>query len=358
MIPRAVAEELGQPLPLFIKWDDADYGLRAGEHGYPTVTLPGAAIWHMAWSDKDDAIDWQAYFHLRNRLVVAALHWDGNIRGLVASHFKATMKHLLCLEYSTVAIQNRAMDDFLAGPDNLFTILESALPDVRAMRNEYPDAVVLESATSLPAPSDKKWRRKVKIPTSPPAIAIRLTRGVVNQLKPHDPEHHVRPQINVATQDARWFSLCMVDGVTVTTADGRGVVYRQRDREKMFELLRESLKRQALLARRFNRLRKVYRNALPELTSKEVGDRAVGLPAGIGRCPVSLEGAGGIEGDVIADVPRGEDAILVGVQSALTGRPASSPAPGCCRTSVSTAWAGSPSVVWARCCNRSVAGPG
>ena len=35
MIPRAVAEELGQPLPLFIKWDDADYGLRAGEHGYP-----------------------------------------------------------------------------------------------------------------------------------------------------------------------------------------------------------------------------------------------------------------------------------------------------------------------------------
>ena len=76
MIPRQVAEELGQPLPLFIKWDDADYGLRAGEHGYRTVTLPGTAIWHMAWSDKDDAIDWQAYFHLRNRLVVSALHWD------------------------------------------------------------------------------------------------------------------------------------------------------------------------------------------------------------------------------------------------------------------------------------------
>jgi len=74
MIPRQVAEELGQPLPLFIKWDDADYGLRAAEHGYGTVTLPGVAIWHMAWSDKDDAIDWQAYFHLRNRLVVATMH--------------------------------------------------------------------------------------------------------------------------------------------------------------------------------------------------------------------------------------------------------------------------------------------
>jgi len=269
MIPRQVAEELGQPLPLFIKWDDAEYGLRAGEHGYPTVTLPGAAIWHMAWSDKDDAIDWQAYFHLRNRLVVAAMHWDGNIRGLLASHLKATFKHLLCLEYSTVAIQNKAMDDFLAGPEHIFSILESALPDIRAMRQQFPDAVVLESATALPAPSDKKWRRKVKIPTSPVTISVRLARGVIHQLKAHDPEHHVRPQINVATQDARWFSLCNVDGVTVTTADGRGVVFRQRDRAKMFELLRESVRRQLMLARRFNKMRRVYREALPVLASKQ-----------------------------------------------------------------------------------------
>ena len=269
MIPRSVAEELGQPLPLFIKWDDCEYGLRAGEHGYPTVTLPGAAIWHMAWSDKDDAIDWQAYFHLRNRLVVAAMHWDGGIAGLIGSHLKATIKHLLCLEYSTVAIQNKAMDDFLAGPEHIFSILESALPEVRAMRAQFPDAVVLPSATSLPTPSDKRWRKKIKIPVSPLSISVRLARGVVHQLRPHDPEHHVRPQINVATQDARWFSLSRVDGVTVTTADGRGVVFRQRDRDKMFSLLRESLKRQILLARKFNRMRKVYRDALPVLSSTQ-----------------------------------------------------------------------------------------
>ncbi len=267
MIPRQVAEELGQPLPLFIKWDDVEYGLRAGERGFPTVTLPGAAIWHMAWSDKDDAIDWQAYFHLRNRLVVAAMHWDGNIRGLVASHFRATIKHLICLEYSTVAIQNKAMDDFLAGPDHIFSILESALPDIRNLRSQYPDAVVLESATALPAPSDKKWRKKVNIPTNPLAIATRLSRGVVHQLTPHDPIHHQRPQINVATQDARWFSLCKVDGVTVTTADGRGVVYRQRDRAKMLALLRESVGLSIRVSTAFPRMRRTYRDARPRLTS-------------------------------------------------------------------------------------------
>ena len=265
LIPRRVAEELGQPLPLFIKWDDADYGLRAGEHGYGTVTMPGTAIWHMAWSDKDDAIDWQAYFHLRNRLVVSALHWDAPVAGLLKSSIKATLKHLLCLEYSTVAIQNKAIEDFLGGPEHIFSILESALPEVRALRQQYPDAVVLPGATSLPAPSGRT--RVHRPPVALPVIGARLARGVIHQLRRADPAHHERPQLNVATQDARWFLLCNVDGVTVTTADGRGVVYRQRDREKMFTLLKASVRQHIRLARKYNHMRRVYREALPVLSS-------------------------------------------------------------------------------------------
>jgi len=267
MIPRQVAEELGQPLPLFIKWDDADYGLRAAEHGYPTATLPGAAIWHMAWSDKDDAIDWQAYFHLRNRLVVAAMHWDDDVIGLLRSHLKATLKHLACLEYSTVAIQNKAIDDFLAGPEHIFSILETALPEVHRIRKAYPDAIVLPTASALPAPSQKT--KPMKPPVRPLAIGYRLARGMLHNLTKADPAHHQRPQLNVATQDARWFRLCTLDGATVTTADGRGVVFRQRDRAKMFTLLWQSLRRLAKVARRFDEMRWVYRDALPVLSSKQ-----------------------------------------------------------------------------------------
>jgi len=67
----------------------------------------------------------------------------------------------------------------------------------------------------------------------------------------------------------------------VTTADGRGVVYRQRDREKMLGLLRESVKRQALLIRTFNRMRKVYRAAAPTLTSKQKWESVL-LPKPVG----------------------------------------------------------------------------
>ena len=134
-------------------------------------------------------------------------------------------------------------------------------------RSEFVRTVVLPGATSLPAPTGRT--KVLKPPASLPVIGARLARGLIHQLRETDRSHHERPQLNVATQDARWFLLCNVDGVTVTTADGRGVVYRQRDREKMMELLKTSLRQHARLAREYDRMRKMYREALPELTSRQ-----------------------------------------------------------------------------------------
>ncbi|MDK8791058.1 glycosyltransferase [Corynebacterium sp. MSK039] len=268
MIPRVVADTIGQPLPLFIKWDDGEFGLRAKDAGFPTASWPGIAIWHMAWSDKDDAIDWQAYFHLRNRLIVAAIQHEGSPRGIITSMAKATAKHLLCLEYSTVAIQNEAMKDFLAGPEQLFSILDTSLPRINALRKSYPDAVVIPSASELPHPSGGP-RNLTRIPLSIPAKVKTLTQAVINNAKPADEHHHEVPQVSLPPIEARWFSLSRVDGATVTTADGRGVVYRKRDRAKMLELARESMRLQKQVAERFDELRTRYREAHPYLTSLE-----------------------------------------------------------------------------------------
>lgn len=271
LIPRVAAETIGQPLPLFIKWDDAEYGLRAGRAGFPTATWPGVAIWHMAWSDKDDAIDWQAYFHLRNRLIVAALQHEGDAAGIVRSMRKATFKHLLCLEYSTVAIQNEAMKDFLAGPEHLFDILESSLPRINALRKSFPDAVVLPSAGDLPKPSGIPG-----VPTKDVGGRLGklkkvgwLAKGLLHSVRPENSEHHDVPQANLAPLEARWFSLSRLDGATVTTADGRGVVYRQRDRDKAKALLEESWELQKQVEERFEQMQARYRAAYDDLTSRK-----------------------------------------------------------------------------------------
>ena len=269
MIPRACAEEIGLPMPLFIKWDDWEYALRAGKAGYPTATVPGIAIWHMAWSDKDDAIDWQAYFHLRNRLVVASIHHDGPLSGILTSMRKATAKHLLCLEYSTVAIQNEAIRDFLEGPEHIRDLLPTALPKIAEMRKQFPDAVVLKSSTELPRTSGEATHLGVNEPKNPLSKLRALASAVWNNATPADPRHHEVPQANYPPVEARWFSLGRVDGVTVTTADGRGVVYRQRDRDKMIALARETYDLHKRLQAEFEGAKARYRAALPEMTSVE-----------------------------------------------------------------------------------------
>ncbi|TNL95608.1 glycosyltransferase family 2 protein [Corynebacterium tapiri] len=271
LFPRVVAETMGQPLPLFIKWDDTEYSLRAKAAGFPTVTWPGAAIWHMAWADKDDAIDWQAYFHTRNRLIVAALHHEGDAKGIIGSMRKSLFKHIACMEYSTLAIQIEALKDFLAGPDKLFADLDTALPRIQAIRRNYSDAVVLPSASELPAatgapgvPTKNFGGRLAKIKKVP-----WLLKGVKHLVSKEDPAHHNAPQLNLTAEEARWFTLSRLDSATVSTAGGTGVAFRKRDRELARELIKETHQLQSEVIERFEDLKASYRAAMPELTSRQ-----------------------------------------------------------------------------------------
>ena len=135
LIPRVVLEQIGLSLPIFIKWDDLELGLRAKAAGFPTVTFPGAAVWHVPWTDKNDAVDWQAYFHHRNRLIAALLHSPYPHGGrLVRESLNHQIKHLVSLQYSTAELRHRAIQGVLAGPYQLHETLPTALSEVNAFR--------------------------------------------------------------------------------------------------------------------------------------------------------------------------------------------------------------------------------
>lgn len=272
LFPREVVEQTGLPLPLFIKWDDAEYSLRAGARGYPTVTLPGAGVWHMPWTDKNDATDWTAYFHVRNRLILAALHSPDDVRfNLIKQGLKLTLRHLLSMEYSTVAVQQKAIEDFLAGPSGLFDKLLSALPEVRELRKHYDDAQVLPSAREFPPPSADPVMAEalLKPPVNPAVIAARASKALWHNLREPGREATLRPQLNVPAASARWFLLGSLDSATVSNADGSGVAFRRRDPEEFRRLGIRAMTNYRRLGREWPRLREAYRAALPELTSAE-----------------------------------------------------------------------------------------
>ncbi|GAA2820324.1 glycosyltransferase [Saccharopolyspora taberi] len=272
LIPREVIERTGLPLPLFIKHDDSEYSLRAGEHGYPTVTLPGAAIWHMPWTDKNDATDWTAYFHTRNRLILAALHSPDEVKvPIVKQGLKLTLRHLLSMEYSTVAVQLKALEDFMSGPEGLFETLRSALPEVRELRKDYDDAKTVPSAREFPPPSADPVMAEglLKPPVNPAVIAARASKALLHNLKEPTREAAERPQLNVPANSARWFLLGNLDSATVSNADGSGVAFRRRDPEEFRKLGVRALAAYRRLGREWPRLRAAYRAALPDLTSAE-----------------------------------------------------------------------------------------
>jgi galactofuranosylgalactofuranosylrhamnosyl-N-acetylglucosaminyl-diphospho-decaprenol beta-1,5/1,6-galactofuranosyltransferase len=270
LIPRTVAENVGLPLPMFIKWDDVEYGLRARAAGYPTATVPGVGIWHMSFADKDDATDWQAYFHLRNRLVGAALHGpDVRPTAMLADSLKHALKHALAMEYSTLALQEMAIRDFLAGPQALFDKLPTALGEVRARLADFTDGQVVDSQElPLPAGGRLALQRMLKPPTNPITISATLLKRLVHQLRPVNAGAQQRPQLALSRQDARWFVLSALDGVTVSTADGRGVTYRKRDPQVFRAMLARSVALHRQLAAEFPALRRRYRAAAPQLTDR------------------------------------------------------------------------------------------
>ena len=271
LIPRAVAEDIGLPLPLFIKWDDAEYGLRARSRGYRTATVPGIAIWHMSFLEKDDTSDWQAYFHYRNRLVAAAMHGPDDPKALLTDILKRTVRHLMLMEYSAVALQHMALRDFLAGPETLFPSLPVVLGQVRATRAEYDDGRPLDSATQVPPSSLDAFAAQAfpVPPTTKPAIITTLARSLVRNLRTPDPAHHEVPQRNVSSRQAQWFVLSQVDSATVSTPDGRGVTFRRRDPQLFRAQLKTSAQLLGTAAREWPALRRRYREAAPHLTSRE-----------------------------------------------------------------------------------------
>ena len=272
LFPREVVQRTGYPLPLFIKWDYAEYSLRALEKGYPTVSLPGSAVWHMPWTDKNDSTDWQAYFHTRNRLVMAALHSPYDIRStLLKQGMKLSLRHLLSMEYSTVAIQQKAIEDFLAGPSKLFESLRTALPEIQQLRKQYTDAQIQSSARDFPAPSYDMVRAEQMLaePGSTAKKATEAAKALVHNLRAPDASTADRPQINVPATNARWYLLGNLDSATVSSADGSGVAFRKRDPKEFRLLMARSVRNYRRLSQEWPRMKKVYRDALPELTSVE-----------------------------------------------------------------------------------------
>ncbi|WP_309647955.1 glycosyltransferase [Nocardioides sp.] len=273
LIPRAVIEEIGLSLPLFIKWDDSEYGLRAKAAGFPTVTFPGAAVWHVPWTDKNDALDWQAYFHHRNRFVAALLHSPYPKGGrMIRESLNHQIAHLVSMQYSTAELRLQAMEDVLAGPHGLHKMLPGRLAEVNAFRKQFSDAQLQVDHDAFPAIRRKKPPRKGRAGVEVPGrVSQLITAGLapLRQLKPPRDLSRVHPEAEVPAMDAKWYRLAGLDSAIVSMNDGTSAALYQRDHVKFRDLMKRTVEIHERYRREWPALAQLYRDELGSVTAPE-----------------------------------------------------------------------------------------
>lgn len=277
LIPTEVVRKIGLSLPVFIKWDDSEYGLRARAAGYPTVSLPGAGVWHVSWADKDDGIGWQSYFHERNRIIAALMHspYERGGRLIKESQF-LDIKHGISMQYSTVANRALAITDVLRGPQTLHAEIGTKLPQVRALLGEYDDAEARKDVDNYPAVRVHKPPRRGKGFSEPhrallPVWAAKTLAKQVVKAPQRGAEEN--PQALIAHQDAKWWRLAHYDSALVSNAEGTRVSWYRRSPKLVRSMLTAAVRSHAELLRRWPELRRQYQDAAQDLASFEAWER-------------------------------------------------------------------------------------
>ncbi|WP_084219748.1 glycosyltransferase [Spirillospora albida] len=273
LIPVEVINKIGLSLPFFIKWDDIEYGLRAKAAGIPTVSLPGAAVWHVPWHSKDVMTDWQSYFTERNRIITALLYSPYERGGnMLKESLFITIKHALAMQYSTAELMLMAIEDALKGPDDLHPSIITKMGELRELRSRFVDAQAKPDLDEFPAVRRRKPPRKgrdVVPPRNRRAMIQTALLGAARQVKPVGSFPKTHPEALVPHVDQTWWLLTKFNSALVSSADGTKVAWYQRDPQRFWSLIRRASALHARLGKDWEDLSRRYKAALPVLTSQD-----------------------------------------------------------------------------------------
>lgn len=101
------------PLPIFIRGDDLEYGLRNMKH---LILMNGICVWHEPFENKYSSF--LEYYIMRNQLIDNSFHcqWYG-AKQLTKAMLGHCMREIMFYRYKNVDLYLRGIRDFLKGPE-------------------------------------------------------------------------------------------------------------------------------------------------------------------------------------------------------------------------------------------------
>ena len=263
-IPVSNIREKGLPLPLFVRCDDVEYGLRSN----PTyMTMNGICVWHESFEGRQRAsVD--CYQYVRNFLVMAACDGYVNTELFMTRVWRNVMLRRRELEYGAAELLLQGVEDYLRGPEWLMEVDGSALMRENGKLNDQfvplseVDPELLEAAHVSEV-----------VPTKHHQLTFA---GKLGKTIPYD--KHLLPDALLKKEPGHYQ---MANGglyskdttarqtILVLDASGEKVAVRRMDRERNARIKQ----REHDLRRRWQleheRVAKAYKDAFPTLTGQE-----------------------------------------------------------------------------------------
>jgi len=260
-VPLAAVREAGLPLPLFLRYDDVEYGTRLLAQGVETVGLPGVAVWHEPFYLNPGG--WQGYFDARNFLAAASIHHGLSRRRALRHVLRSVLGALLTYDYYRAWLYCRGVADWLDGPRSLEADPTRRLEHLRRMAVRFREAEVAEDMV------DRDHRSAIAPPPGPKGQVGVLVWLCLRTLAGRESRRQVSPPA-LSSQSANWWVLSHFTEVAVEpVVPGRfGGWTRLRRSPRLF---RSAVARLAVLAIRIalhgRRAAGLWRAAAPDLSS-------------------------------------------------------------------------------------------
>lgn len=131
-IPLDVVRKKGLPLPVFVRCDDVEYGMRTD----PTyMTMNGICVWHEGFEGRFRAsVD--CYQYVRNFLIMVAVDGRASERLFMTRYWRDVRLKLRSMSYDAVELFLDGLEDYLKGPEYLAHVSGEELMKTNGAKNE------------------------------------------------------------------------------------------------------------------------------------------------------------------------------------------------------------------------------
>lgn len=270
-IPVSAIEQVGLPLPLFVRCDDVEYGMRAKPI---YMTMNGICVWHDGFMGRSRAsVD--SYQYVRNFLIMIAMT-DCSSQDLFMLRMERALRlQLRVMSYDAADLILDGIADYLKGPDYFASLNGEEVIKRNAKKNEK-----LVPLDELAEPyRNVSYNKRLLGDQSRIKPLLKLMRTL-----PYD--RHLLPDVLLReTPEAVFYSgLSILSPRTIGTKtlvaidlEGNQGAVRHMDRERYQQIMERWKALKNELKERGDEVRAAYKEALPYLTSTEFWEKYLGL---------------------------------------------------------------------------------